>query len=193
MKVELKEVKEKRLPELNDDFAKDTGFENMEVLKTEVRKGLEKEEEAKRKNAITEKIAEFLLAKTDIPVPARLLQKRVDGLIQDAKARMKTGPMKEEDERSFSAALRKDFEPEAEKRIRMGMILSRIAEKEGITVEEDEVDDRLKRIAEETKRAYDSIREFYEKYNLRDNLKNSLLEEKTVNLLLEKAAVKEKE
>ena len=101
--------------------------------------------------------------------------------------------MSEEDERSFNAALRKDYEPEAEKRIRMGMILAKIAEKEGITVEEDEVDDRLKRIAEETKRAYDYIRDFYEKYNLRDNLKNSLLEEKTFNLLIEKAAVKEKE
>jgi FKBP-type peptidyl-prolyl cis-trans isomerase (trigger factor) len=73
------------------------------------------------------------------------------------------------------------------------MILAKIAKQEAITVEEHEVDDRLKRIAEETKRAYDSVREFYEKYNLRDNLKNSLLEEKTVNLLLEKAVVKEKE
>ncbi len=72
------------------------------------------------------------------------------------------------------------------------MILAKIAEKESITVEEDEVDERLKRIAEESKRAYDYIRDFYEKYNLRDNLKNSILEEKTFNLLIEKAVVKEK-
>jgi trigger factor len=135
MKVEIKEIKEKRLPELNDDFAKDVGSENMEVLKTEVRKTLEKEQEAKRRNTIMGKVGEFLLEKADIPVPARLLQKRVEMLIEDAKARMKTGPMSEEDERSFNAALRKDYEPEAEKRLKMGMILYKIAEKESITVE----------------------------------------------------------
>jgi trigger factor len=193
MKVEIKEIKEKKLPELNDDFAKDVGSENMEVLKSEVRKTLEKEQEAKRRTAIMGKVGEFLLEKTDIPVPARLRQKRVEMMIQDAKARMKAGPMSEDDDKSFNDALRTDFEPEAEKRIRMGMILSKIAEKEAITVEDDEVDERLKKIAEETKRAYDYIKDFYEKYNLRDNLKGSLLEEKTFNLLIEKAVVKEKE
>lgn len=125
-------------------------------------------------------------------MPARLLQKRVEMLVQDARARMKTGTLSDEDDRNFNAALQKEYEPEAEKRLKMGMILSRIAEKEGITVEESEVDERLKRIAEETKRAYDYIREFYEKYDLKENLKNSLLEEKTVGFLVEKAAVKEK-
>ena len=192
MKVAVKEIKEKRLPELNDDFAKDVGSENMGVLRDEVRKALEKEQEAKRKSVIMDKVGAFLLEKTDIPVPARLLQKRVEALVEDAKGRMKAGSMSSDDEMSLSAALRKDYEPEAEKRIKMGMILAKIAEKEGLTVEDDEVDDRLKRIAEETKRAYDYIRDFYEKYNLRDNLKNSLLEEKTFNLLIEKAAVKEK-
>ena len=192
MKVAVKEIKEKRLPELNDDFAKDVGSENMGVLKDEVRKALEKEQEAHRKNVIMDKVGTFLLEKTDIPVPARLLQKRVEMLVEDAKGRMKAGSMSSDDEMSLSAALRKDYEPEAEKRIRMGMILAKIAEKEGLTVEDDEVDDRLKRIAEETKKAYDYIRDFYAKYNLRDNLRNSLLEEKTFNLLIEKAAVKEK-
>ena len=107
-------------------------------------------------------------------------------------ARMKAGNMSEDEERSMHAALHKDYEPEAEKRIRMEMILTKIAGKEGISVEEDEVDERLKKIAEETKRAYDYIKDFYEKYNLRENLKQSLLEEKTFNLLIEKAVVKEK-
>jgi trigger factor len=193
MKVEVKEIKEKRLPELNDDFAKDVGSETMEVLKTEVHKTLENEQEAKRKNTVMGKVGEFLLEKTDIPVPARLLQKRVDALVEDAKGRMRIGKLSEEEDMSLSASLRKDYEPEAEKRIKMGMILARIAEKEGLTVADDEVDERLKRIAEETKRAYDYIRDFYEKYNLRENLRNSILEEKTFNLLTEKAVVKEKE
>ena len=54
-------------------------------------KGLEKAKEAQRKDAITEQIANFLLAKTDVPVPARLLARRVEALVQEARSRMKTG------------------------------------------------------------------------------------------------------
>jgi trigger factor len=192
MKVEVKEIKEKKRPEVNDEFAKDLGFENTDVLKDEVRKGLEKEQESKEKNLVTEQIADYLLKETDVPVPARLLQKRVEALVEDARARMKTGALAGEAERSFNAALQKEYEPEAAKRLKMGMILARIAQKEGILVEEGEVDERVRKIAEETKRSYDYIKDFYEKYGLRENLKQNLLEEKTVGFLVEKAAVKEK-
>jgi trigger factor len=192
-KVVMKEVKEKKLPGLDDDFAKDVDFENMDQLRSEVSKELEKEKEAQRKNVITGQIAEFLLAKTDIPVPSRLLAKRVEMLVEEARSRMKGGSLGDEEERTVNAALQKEYAPEAERRIKMGMILGKIAEREGIKVDDQEVDERLKRIAEETKRAYDYIKEFYGKYDLEANLKNSMLEEKTVGFLVEKAAVKEKE
>ncbi len=191
-KVLVKEVKEKRLPELGDEFAKDVGFEDMDRLRSEVTKELEKAKEAQRKDAIAEQIAQFLLANTDVPVPARLLAKRVEMLVQEARSRMKTGVLKDEEDRSFNAALQKEYEPEAEKRIRMGMLLAKIADREGIRVEEYETDERLRRIAEETKRAYDYIKEFYDKYDLRSNLRESILHEKTIGLLMEKATVKEK-
>jgi len=192
-KVLAKEVKEKRLPELGDEFAKDAGFEDMDKLRSEVIKGLEKAKEVQRKDAITEQIANFLLANTDIPVPARLLARRVEVLVQEARSRMKTGVLSDEEDRSFNAALQKEYEPEAEKRIRMGMILARIADREGIRVEDHETNERLKRIAEETKRAYDYIKEFYDKYDLKSNLTEGILHEKTISLLMEKAAVKGKE
>jgi len=192
-KVLVKEVKQKNLPQLDDDFAKDVGFEHMEQVRSEVEKELKKEKEGQRRQDMTEQIARFLLEKTDMPVPARLLAKRVEMLVQEARSRMKTGALGEAEERSFNAALEKEYEPEAVKRIKMGMILGKIAEKEGIAVEDREVDARLKKIAEETKRAYDYVNQFYEKYNLKENLKNGMIEEKTIDLLIEKAKVKEKE
>jgi trigger factor len=186
-------IKEKKLPELSDDFAKDLSFENMDQLRAEVKKGLETEKEGQRKNIIAEQIVNSLLEKSDFPVPARMAQKRAEMLVQDARSRMKVGTLSDEEDRSLNAALLKEYEPEAQKRIKMGLILVKIAEQEGLKVEDSEVDERLQRIAEETKRAYDYIREFYEKYNLRGNLKTSMLEEKTMSLLIEHAVVKEKE
>jgi len=158
-----------------------------------VTKELEKVGEARKKQAITGEIVRMLLERTDIPVPARLLARRVEALVEEARSRMKTGSLTEEEDESFNAALRKEYEAEAEKRIKIGMILGKIAEREGIRVEDREVDERLKKIAEESKRAYDYIKEFYEKYDLKANLRNSMLEEKTIGSLVEKATVKEKE
>jgi trigger factor len=192
-KLAVKEIKEKKLPEPGDEFAKDAGFADMEALRAEAKKELEKGKEAMRKQAITDQIVKSLLAGVDIPVPARLLEKRAAELVQEARSRMKTGSLSEEEERNINAALRKEFEQEAERRIRVGMIFGKIADREGIKVEDAEVDERLRRIAEETKRAYDYIRDFYEKYDLTSSLRNSILEEKTVGFLIDKAAVKEKE
>ena len=192
-KLAVKEIKEKKLPEPGDEFAKDAGFADMEALRAEAKKELEKGKEAMRKQAITDQIVKSLLAGVDIPVPARLLEKRAAELVQEARSRMKTGSLSEEEERNINAALRKEFEQEAERRIRVGIIFGKIADREGIKVEDAEVDERLRRIAEETKRAYDYIRDFYEKYDLTSSLRNSILEEKTVGFLIDKAAVKEKE
>ncbi len=191
-KVLVKEVKERKLPELNDEFAKDVGFENVAALTSEVRKELQRERESQKKSTITEQIVRLLIAKTDLPVPSRLLQKRVEMMVQEARSRMKTDNMGDEDKRSLDGALEKQYQPEAEKRIKMGMILSKIADREGIKVEDGEVDDRLRRIAEETKKAYDYVREFYDKYDLTSNLRNGILEEKTIDFLIERTVVKEK-
>jgi trigger factor len=192
-KVLVKEVKERKLPELNDDFAKDLGFEDLTGLTSRVRQELEKEQESQKKNAITDQIVRFLIDKTDLPVPSRLLQKRVDMMVEDARSRMKTDNMSVEEKRSLDGALEKQLQPEAEKRIKMGMILSKIAEKEGIEVEDGEVDGRLRKIAEETKKAYDYVRKFYDQYDLMGNLRNGMLEEKTIDFLIRKTLVKEKQ
>lgn len=191
-KILLKEIKEKKLPEINDDFAKDMGYQDLASFREGVTREIMKQKENQRKNAISEKIIDQLVAGVDLPVPARLLQRRVTSMVQDAKQRMMSNPVGGEEERNIDALLRKEFEPQAEKGIRGAMIISKIAEAEGLKVEESEVEERIKKIAEDTKRGYDYIKEFYEKHNLTDNLKSSLLEEKTIDFLVENGVVKEK-
>jgi trigger factor len=191
--IALKEIKEKKLPEINEDFAKDLGFETKEAMEEGILKEIEKEKEVQKKNEIGDKILEGLLEKCDIPVPEKLMRKRLEGMIEEAKSRMGMPQLGTEETREMEGTLRKQFEPEAEKRIKTSMLLFKIAEAEGIKVEESEVDDRLRRIAEETKKAYDYIRDFYDKYDLKGGLRSSMREEKTVDFLITHAAIKEKE
>ncbi len=96
--VLVKEIKEKRLPEINDEFAKDLNFENVEAMKAGLREELEKEKETARKREIGQKIMETLLKNTDVPVPKRLLDRRVQGMVEDAKNRFKADNLTDEEE-----------------------------------------------------------------------------------------------
>ena len=191
--VLVKEIKEKRLPEINDEFAKDLNFENIEAMKAGLKEEISKEKDTAQKRDIAQKIMEILLKSTDIPVPKRLLDKRVQGMIEEAKNRFKADSMTEEEERSLEENLRKDFEPRAEERIKGEIILKKIAETESITVDDTEVHERMKRMAEDTRRNYEEIEKFYREYNMMDSLRASIMEEKTLNFLRDNSIVKVKQ
>jgi trigger factor len=101
--------------------------------------------------------------------------------------------MTEEEERSLEENLRKDFEPRAEERIKGEIILKKIAETESITVDDTEVHERMKRMAEDTRRNYEEIEKFYREYNMMDSLRASIMEEKTLNFLRDNSIVKVKQ
>jgi trigger factor len=191
--VLVKEIKEKRFPEINDEFAKDLNFENTEAMRTGLKEELLKEKESAQKREISQKIMEHLLKDADIPVPKRLLDKRVQGMIEEAMNRFKDDKMTEEEERNIIGNLRSDFEKRAEERIKGEIILKKVAETESLTVDDDEVYDRMKKMAEDTRRSYEEIQNFYREYNMTDNLRGSILEEKTLSFLKENAVIKVKQ
>lgn len=190
-KIHVKEIRKKILPELDDDFAKDIGFDNLEKMKENVENDLRKEKEAARNKIIYQKIIDSLFEKTDIPVPKRYLEKRVQSMLEDAKQRYENEGAAGELKENLEESLRKDFEMKAEKRIKSDIILIKIAEKENIRLEEKDVEERLKRIAEDARRPYNDVKSFYEKNDLMESLKGMILEEKTLNFLKDNAIVKE--
>jgi trigger factor len=191
--VHIKEIKEKRLPEINDEFAKDLNFENIEAMKVGLREEIGKEKEAARKRDIAQKVMETLTKSIDIPVPKRLLDKRVHAMIEDVKNRFQSDRMTEEEERTLVANLIKDFEPRAEERIKGEIILKKISETESIGVDDTEVDERMKKMAEDSRRSYEEIEKFYREYNMVDSLRANIVEEKTLSFLRDEAVVKEKQ
>ena len=190
-KVMLKEIREKRLPEVNDEFAKDVGFENIEDLKNGLRKEIEKEKERVKNQTIIQKIHQFLIQGIDIPVPKRLLERRLEMMVDEAKSRFKADNLASDELGNLEQNLRREFEGRAEERIKVEIVLSKIAEKEGIKVEDSEVLERIKKIAEETKRSYQDIVDFYKRNNLMERLKDVIVEEKTDTFLKENALIKE--
>lgn len=191
--IEIKDIREKRLPDLNDDFAKDVNFENVEKMKESLKTEIEKEKLNSRKQFISNKIMEMLTSNIDIQVPKRLLAKHTEAMLEEAKTRFNTEHFTEEDLKAFQGNIRADFEKKAAERIKSDIILARIAEIEGIKLEDDDVHNRMKKIAEETKRPFDEVKGIYEKYDFIEGMKISIVQQKTMDFLMENANIKEKQ
>jgi trigger factor len=191
-KVTMKEVKQKRLPQINDEFAKDLSYENIDALKQGVKGELTKEKEGVRDRETTQKIMETLLKDMTVPVPKRLLDKRLEGMLEEAMSRYQPGKLSAEEMQSIETRMRAEFGQRAEDRLRAEIVLARIAEREGIKADDSDVEERIKKIAQDANKTYNEIRNVYEQYNLVGGLKSAIIEERAVNLLRDNAVIKEK-
>ncbi len=191
-KITMKEIKQKKLPEVNDEFAKDMSFENMEVMRKGVKEELVKEKEGLRKSELTRKMIDVLLKDLDVPVPKRLLEKRITGMIEDAQARYQQDKFSTDEMKDIEEKMRAEFGKRAEERIKVEIVLARIAEKEEIKVDDGDVEERLKTIAEDANKTYNEVKGIYEQYGLIAGLKDSIVEEKAMSYLLDNAVIKEK-
>jgi len=191
-KVTLKDIKEKRLPEVNDEFAKDLNFDNIEAMHKGLRDEIVKEKENVRSKEIAQKVMDALIGAVDIPVPKILLEKRIEMMMEEAKSRFKADRLTEEEARAIEERFRKDFEKSAETRIKSEILITKISEKEGIGADENDVQERIKKIAEDAKRPLNDVRNFYEQYNLLNNLRSNIIEERTISFLRDNALIKER-
>ncbi len=190
-KVTIKEIKQKVLPEVNDDFARDMSFENLEVMRKGVKEELIKEKEGFRKRELTQKAFDVLLKDRDVPVPKRFLEKRVYGMIEEAQSRYQSGKFSAEEMKALTEKMHGDFEKRAEERIKVEIVLARIAEKEGIKADDKDVEERLKTIAQDANKTYNEVKGIYEQYGLIAGLRDSIVEEKAIDYVLANAVIKD--
>jgi trigger factor len=191
-KVTVKEVKQKIFPEINDDFAKDLNFDDLAAMREGLKAEIEKEKEVARKRGIAQKIIETMLEGADIPVPRRLLEKRIDMKMEEVKSRYQGAAPGAEEQAMIDKSLRSEISKNEEEKIKVEIVLAKIAGKENIEVTDEDVEKRIKKTAEEAKRPYEEAKRFYQENDYMDGLRSSILQEKTLDLLRDKAVVKVK-
>jgi trigger factor len=86
--------------------------------------------------------------------------------------------------------LREDYRAVAERQVKTYLILEKIAGQEGISVSDEEVQDRLKEISERSHQKLDAVKRYYEKNGLIPEIQAGILSDKTLNFLLEKSHIK---
>ena len=185
-KVKMKEIKERLLPELDDEFAKDVGTEyaNLAELKTAIHDRIQKEKEEKADGDLTDRIMHKLLDIHTFPVPVRLVRYEVEEMIKTTEKSLEQNGLDLESAGINRAELAERNRATAEKRVRGDFILKKIAEVEAIKVNEEDMDRGFKRIGDQYNMPVAQVKEYFG--GSRDDLLpfvNELLNEKILTFL----------
>jgi len=190
-KVKLQEIKARELPEVDDEFAKSLGLgENVGELREAIRKSLQNQAEFAAERAFRQAVVERVVAGSEVAVSETLRQREVDHLLHEfehdlAHQGIKLEQYLEEIKKSKEEFI-KELESTAEKRIKTDLVLFSIADKEGITVTEEEINKRKEFLQPHLGKMAKRDRQRQEEL-LTDGIRNNLLKEKTIRFLVEKA------
>jgi trigger factor len=188
-KVKLNDVKERVLPELDDEFAKQYELQNLEELKKRIEEDLEKQLEDQADGKLRQDILKKLLAKYKFDIPQSLLDQEKNFLINrfanDYQSRGLEVPEISEDVLS-------NIDKRSETNVKASIILGKIADEEDIFVSQAEVDNTLAEMAAMYRIPFDQFRQTYEKNNMLQGLESRLTEQKVLDFIIEKSKIKEK-
>lgn len=189
--VKVKEIKQRKLPSLDNDFAKDLGKDTIDEVKKEIRKELEARG---RLNADIEMENKLLGKITDdnvFNVPANFVKHQLDHMVENAKKKLLEKGFKKEELDKKDNELKEKFKNDAVKQVRLLFILDEIANAEKIEISDEDVQNAYRSIAAQVGKDEKTVKDYYEKEGLEDNLKDKIREEKTIKFLLDNAQVSE--
>ncbi|MEW6535708.1 MAG: trigger factor [Candidatus Auribacterota bacterium] len=183
----LHEIKQKLLPEVDDNFAKNLGkFDNINELMAEIEKVLLEQKKSQQRADGKQQISDYLIDKHSFDLPESVVANETDHVMREfAQSQQKT-------ENIDAKKLQKEARQEAEKRVKVAYILADIAEKEKIKVDKREIDVQIARMA-----ASFNINAEHLKSQLIENggiygLQERILQDKVLDFLFDKAKVTEK-
>ncbi len=187
--VVVKEVKEERLPPLNDEFAREVGegFSSLQALRQHleavIRERLEAEAEERYRD---EALAEVVAAIEDLEYPPVLLEREIDRLLRDeARAAGQDVDRYLEQTRRPRQEIRDALRETAEDRVRRSLTLTALAEAENVKVEPAEVDSEIEQIISSSGAQAAQIRQLFSSPGGRESIERSLLTRRTLDRLVE--------
>ncbi|MFA4910062.1 MAG: trigger factor [Desulfobacteria bacterium] len=193
-KVKIKGIKEKILPELNDDFAKDLGeFETLEKLKQKIRENSEKLDKIRIEANLRDQLLNKLVETNAFEVPPSLVNQHLQDKIKETHMRLALQGLSMEQVGISIDSIKESYKDQAEKEVKASFLLEEIAKKESIQVDEKYIEDKILEIAENSGHNIEAVRNHYKEDEARERLKAGLKTEKTLDFIIEKANIKEVE
>ena len=191
-KVKLHEIKKKELPELNDDFAKDTSeFDTLEELKKSIKEKLEEENKNKAKYETEDAAIKAVSDATEVEIPSGMIETEIDNMVRDIETRLSYQGMKLDQYLEMMGKsmedFRKEYEEQAKTSVKTRLTLEAIEKAEKIEPSDEEVDKKLKEMAAMYGKKEDelALNEQFMNY-----IKDSLKGEAVIKFIVDNAKIK---
>jgi trigger factor len=189
--VDVLGIKTKKLPELNDEFAKDVSdATSLDELKSKIKESLEHERDHRQKDLQREKVIGELVKLHDFPVPETLVEHQMDVRLERV---VRSLAQQGVDPRAVNidwVTLRRRQEDRAKDDVKAELVIDRIASEEKIDVTEEELDHELEHMAGHSGESAEVLRARLTKQGALDRMKAKLRSDKTIDWLAQNASVK---
>ncbi len=186
--LKIKEIHERILSELDDDFAKDIGFEDLKDLKKKIEDDISAQYEQSANAKLKQDIIEVLEKENSIDLPDSLVKNEEHRLKHQFANDMQSQGMQMPE---INDEVNTKFNEKAVSSVKSSIILNKIAQKESIEASTKEINDRVKQIADSYQVPFETVREAYEKNNMLENFESAIIEQKVIDLIIEKANIEE--
>jgi trigger factor len=185
-KITIKDAKRRNIPAIDDEFAKDLGFENIGQLKDRVKDNIIASKSRDAERTKQREILDKLIESHSFDVPEGLLNAEIRGIIGEIRA---AGNDQRTDEEIIQEIM-----PHAEKSVRASILLEMIGEKEGINVSDEDMKEEILNIAQRAYISPENVIKYYTaKEGSLEGLKRSVFEKKVLNFLLSKSKIEKGE
>lgn len=185
-KFKIKDLKERKLPNVDDEFAKDLDYDTLEDLKTALREDVEKRLKEAAENAVAEALVVELVKANPLDVPPSLVRQQNDAteqeLLSQARARGNRANRLTDEQRAR-------ITEESQLKVRAGLLMAAIAKAQNIKIGDAEIEEALKELAAQTNKNIAKLRAEYREKSKREMLIAMILENKVVDLIQSKAKI----
>lgn len=192
-KCKLHEIKEKELPALDDEFAKDASeFDTLDELKADLRKKAEEANEKAASDAVENKLIDVVIENMEAEVPEEMIEARIDDMIRDFEYRLQSQGLNLETYLQYTGmdknSFRFTFKVQAEKQVKIRLALEKIVEVENITVDDEAVEAEYAKLADAYKMEVEKIKSFVPA----EEFVKDLAVNKAIDLIKDTAVITEK-
>ena len=191
-KVKLHEIKEKELPKLDDDFAKDTSeFETLAELKKSIKEKLEEENKHRAKHETENAVIEAVADTVELDIPSGMIETEIDNMVKDVESRLSYQGLNLEQYLKIMGKtmeeFRKQYEEQAQKTVKIRLVLEAIQKDLDVKVEDSEIKDKIKEMSETYSRKPEELEQ---NEQFKNYIEENLKYEKTIDFLVENAKLK---
>jgi trigger factor len=188
--VNIQAIKQKSLPELNDQFAKELGaFADLGEVRKRIREGMESEKKNTAERDAKNKLVAELVKRNDFEVPEALVENQIDLRLERGLRALAAQGMKSEDMKKMDLhRLRAGQRDQALEEVKAALLLGKIAEEEKIEVSDAEIDREVGALAEQSKQSLEVVRTRLTRDGALDRIRNRIRNEKTLDFLYHQSA-----